>query len=211
MTFAEELDSGARMLKLDLAPTQKSTLLQFLELLQKWNKVFNLTAIREEEKLVPYHLMDSLAVFPFIEGKGLLDVGSGGGLPGIPLAILRPELRVVLLDSNHKKASFLRQASVELNLKNVEVVTVRAESYQPEISFSTAISRAFSDLRTFCEVTRNVILPKGALIAMKGIYPNEELTQLPSDIEVASVARLTVPGLNAERHLVIMRHRDSAQ
>ncbi len=205
MISAPELHDGAAQLKVTLDASQEILLLRYLELLKKWNQVYNLTAIREDEKLIPYHLLDSLAVAPYVAGDSVIDIGTGAGLPGIPLAIARPDLRVVLLDSNHKKTAFLRQTIAELGLSNVEVTTERAETYRPNYRFSMAVSRAFSDLKTFAEASRHLIRSGGTLMAMKGIYPNEELEQLPLDIKVGTVVRLTVPGLSAERHLVFLK------
>ncbi|MBM3396309.1 MAG: 16S rRNA (guanine(527)-N(7))-methyltransferase RsmG, partial [Betaproteobacteria bacterium] len=158
-----------------------------------------------EDKVVSYHLLDSLAVLPFVPKGRLLDVGSGAGLPGLPLAVVNPDLHVTLLDSNHKKSAFQRQAIAELGLRNVLVVSARAENYQVEEKFSAIISRAFADLTTFVEVTSHLIRPEGAYLAMKGVYPNEELEQLSSKANLQSVQRLQVAGLDAERHLVILR------
>lgn len=200
-----ELSKGTEELGLSLSAGQLASMLQYLALIQKWNRTYNLTAIREEEKVVAYHLMDSLVVLPHLQVGDLIDIGSGAGLPGIPLAIALPERRVVVLDSNHKKGAFLRQAKTELGLANLEVVTERAESYRPGVKFGAAISRAFSDLNTFVLAAAPLILPTGLLMAMKGVYPNEELEQLPASVRVENVIRLTVPGLDAERHLVVLR------
>lgn len=212
MISDSELESGVRDLGLSVSKEQRATLLEYLQLLQKWNQVYNLTAIREEEKLLPYHLLDSLSVTPHIVGHRLIDIGTGAGLPGIPLAVARPDLHVVLLDSSHKKTTFLRQATAELRLSNVEVITERAEAYQPPGKFDAAISRAFSDLKTFVDVARHLIRPSAMLLAMKGLYPNEELEQLPSYAVTEKIVRLNVPGLtNAERHLVILRCAEMVQ
>lgn len=205
MISALELQEGAAALKVALSTPQETLLLQYLELLKKWNQVYNLTAIREDEKLVSHHLLDSLAIAPHLSGDSLLDVGTGPGLPGIPLAIVRPDLRVVLLDSNHKKTAFVRQAVAELGLGNVEVVLARAETYERNDRFSVIVSRAFSDLKTFCAVSRHLILSEGILLAMKGIHPNEELEQLPSYANAEKIIRLAVPGVSAERHLVVIK------
>ncbi|MSQ60383.1 MAG: 16S rRNA (guanine(527)-N(7))-methyltransferase RsmG [Betaproteobacteria bacterium] len=205
MISAPELHKGAAKLEVALSPEQETLLLRYLELLKKWNQVYNLTAIREDEKLVSYHVLDSLAIAPYVVGDSLLDIGTGPGLPGIPLAVARPEVNVVLLDSNHKKTTFLRQAVAELGLSNAEVLLARAETYQPLERFSVITSRAFSDLKTFTEVSRHLIRSDGVLLAMKGTYPNEELEQLPSYARAEKIDRLAVPGLNAERHLVVIK------
>jgi 16S rRNA (guanine527-N7)-methyltransferase len=176
-------------------------------LLDKWNRTHNLTAIREPERMITHHLLDSLAVLPHLPAHGglrVIDIGSGGGLPGIPLAIVRPDWQLALLDSNFKKAAFLRQAVIELPLPNAEVVAARVEHYAPSAAFDVAISRAFSDLAVFAAAGRSLLAPGGRLVAMKGVYPHEELAQLPSGIGVTATPSLHVPGLEADRHLVIM-------
>lgn len=205
MSMAEDLTRGSTEQGLKLTAEVCEKLLSYLNLLDKWNRIYNLTAIREEEKVVSYHLLDSLAVLPFVPTGRLLDVGSGAGLPGLPLAMVNPDLQVTLLDSNHKKSAFQRQATAELGLRNVQVVSERAENYQPLEKFNTIISRAFADLTTFVEVTNHLIRSDGTYLAMKGVYPNEELEQLSSKANLQSVERLHVAGLNAERHLVILR------
>jgi 16S rRNA (guanine527-N7)-methyltransferase len=152
-------------------------------------------------------LLDSLAVLGHLPKQAclrVLDIGSGGGLPGIPLAIARRDWRVVLLDSNHKKAAFLRQAAIELKLASVEVCAVRVQDYVADLLFDVVISRAFSDLATFVAVARRLVAPGGRLVAMKGLFPHEELRELPPDIVVAEVPAIRVPGLDVQRHLVIM-------
>lgn len=205
MTAAVELGAGAVALGLNLSADQLRRMHEYVALIKKWNRVYNLTAIRDEERFVPYHLLDSLSVLPHVQTPDLLDVGSGAGLPGIPLAIARSSLQVTLLDSNHKKGSFLRQVKLELGLDNVDVVIERAENYRPEVRFGAAVSRAFSDLTSFVQAAARLISPGGRLIAMKGIYPNEELEQIPSTVILEDVIRVEVPGLDAERHLICLR------
>ncbi|MBI3146647.1 MAG: 16S rRNA (guanine(527)-N(7))-methyltransferase RsmG [Pseudogulbenkiania sp.] len=203
MTHTAELTQGLAELKLDLNQEQIARLESYLALLAKWNQTYNLTAVREEERMVSYHLLDSLTLVPQLNGgTRLLDVGSGGGMPGIPAAIARPDLQVVLLDSNHKKTTFLRQAVIELKLDNVEVITDRVEAYQPAEKFDRITSRAFSELAEFVKLTRHLLAPGGQYLAMKGVYPYEEIALLPEGFAVAGVVPLTVPGLEAERHLV---------
>jgi len=190
-------------------PGIQATLLAYLRLLEKWNRTHNLTAIRDPERMITHHLLDSLAVLPHLpsrEGLRLIDIGSGGGVPGIPLAIARPDWRLTLLDSNFKKATFLRQAAIDLPLPNVEVVAARVEEYTPAAPFDIAISRAFSDLAVFAGASHRLLAPDGWLVAMKGIYPHEELAHLPAKIGVKSTPSLKVPGLDGDRHLVIMEH-----
>ena len=200
-----QLDEGLAHLGLSLAAHARGQLLRYLALLQKWNRVYNLTAIRQAGRLVSHHLLDSLSVLPHLPGPRLIDVGSGAGLPGIPLAIARPDWQVVLLDSNHKKGAFLRQAVIELELANAEVVIARAEEWHSAQLGTAAVSRAFSDLAGFVEAARHMVLPGGILAAMKGVYPDEELMQLPAGVLVDAVVPLDVPGLGAARHLVLLR------
>ncbi|AXK39211.1 16S rRNA (guanine(527)-N(7))-methyltransferase RsmG [Crenobacter cavernae] len=197
--------AGVAALGLTLSDAQLEQLGAYLNLLAKWNQTYNLTAVREQDRMVSYHLLDSLSLVPHLAGgTRLLDVGSGGGMPGIPAAIARPDLQVVLLDANHKKTTFLRQAVIELKLTNVEVVTERVEAYQPEQKFDRLTSRAFAELSEFVRLTPHLLAENGQYVAMKGVYPYEEIAQLPASVRVAEVLPLTVPGLDAERHLVRM-------
>ena len=205
MNAEAQLNHGLAGLGLTLSAEARRRLLQYLALLAKWNRIYNLTAIREPSKLVSHHLLDSLAVLPHLEGPSVVDVGSGAGLPGIPLAVAKPEWRFALLDSNHKKAAFLRQAVLELNLENAQVVTDRAEHWRPIPSFDVVISRAFSDLPSFVETARHLCRSGGVMAAMKGIYPDEELAQLGAEPRVQKVVSLDVPGLGASRHLVLLQ------
>jgi 16S rRNA (guanine527-N7)-methyltransferase len=205
MNAEAQLQHGVAGLGLTLPAGAQGRLLQYLRLLSKWNRIYNLTAIREPSRLVSHHLLDSLAVVPHLEGASVVDVGTGAGLPGIPLALARPEWTVTLLDSNHKKAAFLRQVVLELNLENIQVVTERAEHWRSAPLFDIAISRAFSDLPGFVDTARHLCRPGGLLAAMKGIYPDEELAQLGPEIRVRKVVTLEVPGVRASRHLVVLQ------
>ena len=202
MSLQEKLHQGLQAAELTLPEATCSKLLEYLALLQKWNKVHNLTAVREPEEMVTLHLLDSLSVMPHIKGERLLDVGSGAGLPGIPLALCMPHLQVTVLDSSHKKTSFMRQAKAELGITNLEVVRGRAEAYRPSQLFDMVISRAFSDLAEFVNLTKHLGQPQALWLAMKGVYPYEELAQLQT--EPVRVVPLNVPGLNAQRHLVFL-------
>ena len=198
------LAKGLVELGLPLSAELQGLLLQYLVLLEKWNQVYNLTAVRNLTKMVGAHLLDSLAVVPLLSGEKVLDVGSGAGLPGIPIAVAKPNCTVTLLDSNHKKAAFLRQAVAELALKNAQVVCDRVESWAAPVEFDVIISRAFSDLGEFVSLTNRLLSPRGVLAAMKGLFPFEELERLPSGFRVKEVRALRVPGLEAERHLVLI-------
>jgi len=198
------LERGLTGLGLALDLDARIKLLDYLALIEKWNHVYNLTAIRDEEKMISVHLLDCLAVGPYIGGTRVLDVGSGAGLPGIPLAIARPEMQVTLLESNHKKAAFLQQAVTELQLKNASVTCERAEAWRPAIGFDCIISRALGDLAEFVALAKHLLAPAGAFAAMKGVRPIEEINRLPPDFQVKRVLPLSVPGLDAERCLVLI-------
>jgi len=198
------LARGVQQLGIELPADGTSRLLAFVQLLEKWNRAFNLTAVRDPAQMVTRHLLDSLAVLPFLEGKQVVDVGSGAGLPGIPLALACHERRFVLLDSNGKKTRFLTQAVTELGLTNVEVVRSRAEDYRPEQLFDTVISRAFASLAATVHAAGHLCGPHGILLVMKGVYPGDELEDLPPTMSLRAVHRLDVPGLAAERHLVCL-------
>jgi len=202
VTPAGQLAAGAAKLGLDLSPQTQHALLDFLALLEKWNRVYNLTAVRDRTEMVSQHLLDCLAVTPHVAAETLLDVGSGAGLPGIPLALALPEARVTLLDANHKKAAFLRQAVTELKLGNADVVCERAETWKPRSAFAVVISRALSDLAEIVSLAGRQVAAGGRLLAMKGVHPYEEIAQLPHGWEVLKVITLRIPGLRAQRHLV---------
>jgi 16S rRNA (guanine527-N7)-methyltransferase len=203
MTLEQELEAGLAQLGLELSTEQIDRLNQYLALLNKWNKTYNLTAVRETERMVAYHVLDSLSALPHIQGVRVLDVGSGGGMPGMLFAIARPDWQLTLIDANHKKTTFLRQAAIELGLNNVEVHCERVEALAAP-AFDVITSRAFADLAEFVRLTRHVLADGGVWAALKGVYPYEEIAQLPDDIRVVSVQALHVPGLDAERHLVTL-------
>ena len=204
MILEDELASGLDALRLPVEPAVERKLLDYVALIAKWNRVYNLTAVREPEKMLSLHVLDSLAVAPHLAGRTLLDVGSGAGLPGIPLAIVRPGLEVTLLDSNRKKTTFQQQALIELGLANARAVNSRAESWKPPSLFDIVISRAFSALAEFVAAAGKLCAPEGTLVAMKGVYPHEELARVPAAYAVRDVRRLDVPGIAAERHLVFV-------
>ncbi len=174
-----------------------------LQLLVKWNRVYNLTSLRDESELVSHHLLDSLSVVPFLPAGRLIDVGSGAGFPGIPIAVAAPHREVVLLDSNSKKTAFLRQAVAELRLANVSVETQRIEAFKPVSAFDVVVSRAFSDLQTFLELAGHACSSHGRLVAMKGTFPQDELACLPKGC-LERVVRLEVPMLDEQRHAVFL-------
>ena len=202
---AEELSTGARQLGVELSEAQHAQLLAYLALLIKWNKAYNLTAVRNPDEMVSRHLLDSLSVMPFIHSERWLDVGSGGGMPGIPLAILHPDKQVTVLDSNGKKTRFLTQVKLELKLDNLNVIHKRVEEFQPELPFTGIVSRAFSSMENFTNWTRHLGDAQTQWLAMKGLHPADELVALPADFKVDSEQALTVPGCQGQRHLLILR------
>ena len=204
MSTADQLKRGLIALGLTLERDTQQRLLDYIVLIEKWNRVYNLTAIRQPEKMVSHHLLDSLAVAPHLRARRLLDVGSGAGLPGIPLALANPNMQVTLLDSNHKKAAFLNQAVMELKLKNAEVCAERVESWQTQNKFDVIISRAFSDMGECVRMTQHLLTPGGMFAAMKGLYPYEEIDKLPPGGKVQQVLPLAIPGLEGARHLVLI-------
>ena len=204
---AEELARGARELGVALDPVRQERLLAYLDLLIKWNKAYNLTAVRDPDEMVSRHLLDSLSVVPFVAAGGddWLDVGSGGGMPGIPLAILFPERRFTLLDANGKKTRFLTQVKLELRLANLEVVHGRVEDFRPERPLAGIVSRAFSSLADFADWTRHLGDGETRWLAMKGQHPADELRALPADFRLEAEHALAVPGCQGQRHLLILR------
>jgi 16S rRNA (guanine527-N7)-methyltransferase len=204
MTQAELLAAGVAEMGLDVSVESQQKLLQYLSLLNKWNKVYNLTAVRDPLEMVTLHLLDSLSVLPYVQAKNLLDVGSGGGLPGIVLAICKPELQVTTIDTVQKKAIFMRQVRGELGLGNLEVVHARVENYQPSEKFEIIISRAFSEIALFIKLTQHLLADNGQWLAMKGLAPTDELKSLA--LKPSKIIPLKVAGLDAERHLVIFEN-----
>lgn len=207
---AEELAQGALELGVELSPHQQQQLLAYLALLIKWNKAYNLTAVRDPNEMVSRHLLDSLSVVPFVTeaGDNWLDVGSGGGMPGVPLAILFPERQFTLLDSNGKKTRFLTQVRLELKLANLQVIHSRVEAFTPEQPFSGIVSRAFSSLEDFSNWTRHLGNGQSQWLAMKGVHPDDELQALPADFRLSATHVLKVPGCQGQRHLLILRRSE---
>ena len=198
------LQAGAEILGVALSDHESEQLLRFIELLSKWNRAYNLTALQDPLEMVERHLLDSLSVLAHLQGSRILDMGTGPGLPGIPLALLRPECDFVLLDSNGKKIRFVRQVKLELALENIQPIHARLEGYHPEKPFDTLIARAFTSLPRMLELTRGLWAPGGCLLAMKGTLPREELEQLPKGLQVRCIP-LHLPFTAAERHLIELR------
>ena len=204
MNSAKRLAAGITALGLELDDITQQRLLAYGALLMKWNKIYNLTAIRDEASMVDLHLLDSLAILPHVKAESIADIGTGGGLPGIPLAICHPDMEVSLVETVNKKASFLQQAKIELGLANVSVHNLRVENFKPAEPYPAVISRAFSSLLDFVSLTDHLVAPDGLWYAMKGVYPEDELAALPPGFVLKESYRLAVPGVDAERHLLII-------
>jgi 16S rRNA (guanine527-N7)-methyltransferase len=210
MTPEAALDRGIGELAIALPGGAREKLLQYAALLTKWNRTYNLTAIRDPREMVSQHLLDSLAVLPhlpMVSGASLADIGSGSGAPGLPIAIARPDWQVTLNDANEKKSAFLRQAAIELQLANVTVHEGRAQAWQPTSGFQVAISRAFAELSEFIRTCRHLVAAGGWLAAMKGVFPQAELDGVPADCDCSRIVAIHVPLLDAARHLVLCRRK----
>ena len=208
MSLRESICRGANTLSVSLTEEQADLLTRYVELLAKWNKAYNLTAVRDINEMVSRHILDSLSITPHMIGDYLMDVGSGPGLPGMVMAIMYPEKQFTLLDSNGKKTRFMTQAKMELGLNNVRVENTRCESFQAEQPFDVIMSRAFSSLLDMVEGTHHLLSPEGTFLAMKGLYPEEELQELYAvrpDIKETESHILSVPGCEAQRHLVMLK------
>ncbi len=199
-----ELERGLAVLGHDLSASQVDALVEFLALLAKWNRTYKLTAVTEPSDMVSRHLLDSLSALPALTGNRIVDVGSGPGLPGIPLAVARPGLEFLLLDSNGKKTRFMTHAIGKLGIGNARVVKARVEDYPGDEGFDTVLSRAFASLPEFVRLAGHLCAPSGRLVAMKGRLQREELTGLPEGWRIAGKHKLAVPGTDAERHLVVI-------
>ena len=197
------LAAGLTALGIALPEAAQLKLLAFRDLLLKWNRTYNLTALRDPQQVISHHLLDALAILPHVGAGPLLDVGSGGGLPGIPLAIARPDLSVTLVDTVQKKATFLQQAAIELELKSVAVHHARVEEMRGQ--YAQISSRAFAELARFISLTHHLLAPGGRWLAMKGARPDDEIKALSAGSEVEAIIPLAVPGLDAERHLIILK------
>ena len=201
--LAAVLEEGIVAMRLDISPAQQEKLMDYLALMFKWNSVYNLTSLRDPMQMVTHHLLDSLAAVPaFAQAHNVLDVGSGGGLPGIVLAVVRPGMKVSMIDTVHKKTAFLTQVKAELGLSNVTVYTARVEQLQVSDKFDVITSRAFADLSDFVNWSSHLLADGGRYIALKGVAPKDEQERLPAAWQVTGVEPLQVPRLGAERHLV---------
>jgi 16S rRNA (guanine527-N7)-methyltransferase len=203
MTLQTELADGLNALDLPLTAEARTRLLRFIALMAKWNAVYNLTAIREESRMLTHHLLDALSVERFIpERSTLIDIGSGGGVPGIPLAIARSDLKVLSVEPNSKKASFQQQVRIDLGIENFDVQTARAEAVSLPEGVDFIISRAFGDLADFIKVAGHLLKPGGRMLAMKGVYPDEEVRAIPAGWTLLRAEELQVPGVEGARHLL---------
>jgi len=200
----EKLESGLARLGLDVPPPAAENLLAYMELLREWSRTYNLIAPRDREFLLERHILDSLSITNWLQPGSLLDVGTGAGLPGLPVAIVNPDRKVTMIDSTGKKIRFIRHVERMLKLPNIQPLQQRVEDLVTGQAFPNITARAFTSLRGFVEAARPQADEKTHLLAMKGMYPEWELEELPDWVEVVSVEKLTVPGLDAERHLVIM-------
>lgn len=198
-----QLDAGLEELALPLSQGQKDKLTEYLALLLKWNTAFNLSGVKDASEMLSRHILDSLTLVPFMAGSSILDVGTGPGLPGVPLAICFPDKRFALLDSNGKKSRFVFQAKLQLGLDNVSAHNARVERYAPDVAIDVIVSRAFSSLRDFVELTKHLVEPgRTRLVAMKGQYPEDELALLPEGFVVNKAQKVAVPGYTGERHII---------
>jgi len=203
--LADMLEAGIGQLGLTISAPRQQLLLDYLALLDKWNAAYNLSGIKNIDQMLPYHLLDSLALVPYIDGQVMVDVGTGAGLPGIPLAICYPEKRFFLLDSNGKKTRFLFQVKTELGLDNVQPVHARVENFQSPEQIDIVLCRAFSALDRFVAFSADLINQSGKLLAMKGQFPDAEISVLPPGFTVTGTRELTVPGVEGSRHLIEIR------
>jgi len=185
-------------------PGYAEKLVRFLVMLEKWNRSFNLTAVTDPDEMVVRHIFDSIAIAPWLAGGRIADVGTGPGLPGIPLAVIRPDKHFCLLDSRNRRIQFVRQACWDIGISNVEAVAARVEQYRPEIKFDTLVARAFTSLEQFRQCTASLSHPGTRLVAMKGRLPQKEIDELPASVRQSIlVEEIHVPGLNSQRHVVI--------
>jgi 16S rRNA (guanine527-N7)-methyltransferase len=203
------LEDGLQKLGLDELPGGDDLLMEYVTELMNWNRIYNLTSVRKPADIITRHILDSLSVLPYLHGDRILDIGTGAGLPGIPLAIACPEREFVLLDSSSKKLRFVQQTLGILKLENVTLENHRVEEYRPELLFDTIICRAFSDLPDFYRYAARLCSPDGRMLAMKGVYPMTEVECLEDKAVLDEVITLKVPGLDAERHLVSMHAANS--
>lgn len=204
--WQQQLAAGLERMELHLEADQRQTLVAYLTLLMKWNRAYNLTAVRDPQAVVSRQLLDSLAVLPLLTGRRMLDLGSGPGLPGVPLAVARPDIEMTLLDANSKKCRFLQQVKLELAIANVEIVCARVEHYRPRRPFELVVSRAFAGLREMYASASALLAPKGTMLALKGKLPRAELAELNRLGMQPEVYPLVIPGNDGARHAIRISH-----
>jgi 16S rRNA (guanine527-N7)-methyltransferase len=202
--LAPILEAGMQQMGVEYSSEQRDMLLTYLQLLMTWNKAYNLTAIRDPGEMIKLHLLDSLAVLPHVAGRRLIDVGTGAGLPGIPLAIMCPERDFTLLDSNGKKTRFLFQARCDLGLSNLKEINSRVEKHKPEVPYDAVLSRAFTSVADMVNKCSHLLSPEGLFLAMKGKFPQSELSEVGKGYKVNASHILQVPGVDGERHLIVI-------
>jgi 16S rRNA (guanine527-N7)-methyltransferase len=202
--FSNKILDAARAIGLKIGDTQAQALVSYLELLIKWNKAYNLTAIRDPKEMLIKHLIDSLSIGPYIKGNRILDVGTGPGLPGIPMAILYPEKKFLLVDSNGKKTRFLTQSKITLGLDNIEILNGRVEDVSSGEVFDQIMSRAFTALDNMVELCKHLLSDNGQFLAMKGLYPENEISAIHTNFKLKDSIELNVPGCEDQRHLIII-------
>jgi len=192
-----------------VTPGIQRAFLQYLHLMQRWNQVYNLTTILNTEEMIMLHIIDSLSIGPYLQGNRIIDVGTGAGLPGIPLALMHPEKHITLLDSNNKKIHFLTQVLIDLKIKNIEIISSRCENFHPEQRFDSILSRAFASLKVMLQTTQHLLKKHGQFLAMKGSYPTQELLDIPQGFKVHAIHPLQLHGSHAERHLICLEKETS--
>lgn len=207
--LSQKLDEGLKILQLNRSPEIQNKLLKYVKILIEWNTVYNLTAITNPEDILIKHLLDSLSISSYIMGNSILDVGSGAGLPGVPLAIINPDKKFVLLDSNAKKTRFLLHVKQQLVLNNVEIITNRVEAFTTAVGFDNIVTRAYATLMEFITTSQHLLNEGGQLLAMKGLYPESEINDLVEHFGAVEVHKLKIPFLNAERHLICIFKRNN--
>ena len=202
--LAPILEAGMQQMGVEYSSEQRDMLLTYLQLLMTWNKAYNLTAIRDPGEMIKLHLLDRLAVLPHVAGRRLIDVGTGAGLPGIPLAIMCPERDFTLMDSNGKKTRFLFQARCDLGLSNLKEINSRVENHRPEVPYDAVLSRAFTSVADMVKKCSHLLSPEGLFLAMKGKFPQSELSEVGKGYKVNASHILQVPGVDGERHLIVI-------
>ena len=202
MTLLAQLQAALAQTALEVSPLQQQQLVRYVQLMDKWNKAYNLTSVRDPAEMMVKHILDSIVVAPWLAGSRFIDVGTGPGLPGIPLAIMLPQAEFTLLDSLGKRVRFMRQVGFDLKLSNIHPVQSRVEDFRPEQPFDMVLSRAFASLKDMLHWCQHLVDSSGTFVALKGVFPEQEMTELAEDFQVKEVIKLRVPGLQGERHLV---------